>query len=213
MKGEKVIIIDVRKKELRKKKIIKIAIELFRKNGYENITFADIASNMGKGRTTIYEYFSNKEEIIIIYLKEQMTLYFIDAIKALSSELPLEEIIYEFICLQVKYSPRHRMLQRFMEIISSQGSEQGKKLLADIKERHKDLSVLLFKVIERERKVLRNGITAHFLSQFIYQASSNPIMAVNMTEEELAREITTQILFGCKKNDNDDNKYNLYINN
>ena len=48
----------------KEKKIAKSSCNLFLEKGYENITISEIAKVAGIGKGTIYEYFSNKEDII-----------------------------------------------------------------------------------------------------------------------------------------------------
>lgn len=54
-----------REKERRRKDIIDTAEKLFFKNGYENITMADIAEKAELARSTLYLYFKNKKEIYL----------------------------------------------------------------------------------------------------------------------------------------------------
>lgn len=49
--------------ELKKQEIIEKAKEVFAKRGYYNTNIADISEKCGMGRTTIYQYFKNKDEI------------------------------------------------------------------------------------------------------------------------------------------------------
>ena len=53
-------IIDVEKK---REEIMKEAIDVFAEKGYYNTTLSDIAERCGMGRTTLYQYFKNKDEI------------------------------------------------------------------------------------------------------------------------------------------------------
>lgn len=48
----------------RKQEIIDCTIRLLIKNGYHNINLKGIAQELGLGRTTIYQYFENKDDII-----------------------------------------------------------------------------------------------------------------------------------------------------
>ncbi len=59
----------------RKHEILEKSIELFSKEGYEDVTFQKIADACGITRTTLYIYFKNKKEI------------FTGAIKQMTSEL------------------------------------------------------------------------------------------------------------------------------
>ena len=49
--------------EEKKQEIIEKAKEVFAKRGYYNTNLSDISKSCGMGRTTIYQYFKNKDEI------------------------------------------------------------------------------------------------------------------------------------------------------
>ncbi|WP_427340299.1 TetR/AcrR family transcriptional regulator [Caloranaerobacter sp. DY30410] len=59
-------IVDYEKK---KKEIVEKAISVFIMKGYYNTNLSEIASRCGMGRTTLYQYFSNKEEIFHYVIK------------------------------------------------------------------------------------------------------------------------------------------------
>lgn len=65
-------IVDVEKM---KQQIMTEAVHVFVKRGYHGATFAEIAKRCAIGRTTIYQYFRNKEEIFI-YAVEQINQIF-----------------------------------------------------------------------------------------------------------------------------------------
>lgn len=56
----------------RRKEILEKALELFTKEGYDDVTFQKIADSCGITRTTLYIYFKNKREIFVWSIK-QMT--------------------------------------------------------------------------------------------------------------------------------------------
>ncbi|MCR2045542.1 TetR/AcrR family transcriptional regulator [Anaerosalibacter massiliensis] len=100
--------------ETKKQEIIEKAKEVFAKRGYYNTNLAHISSRCGMGRTTIYQYFKNKDEIfyysvedILIDLQEKVeaiiendNLTFIEKLKKLVFELTSEyEQNYIFVLL------------------------------------------------------------------------------------------------------------------
>lgn len=93
-------IIDYDKK---KEEIICEAIKVFVKNGYHNTKLSEIAEQCGMGRTTLYQYFKNKDEIfnyVVDYafdlmqddfhsIIESHDLSFLDKIKYVASKLTM----------------------------------------------------------------------------------------------------------------------------
>ncbi len=83
----------------RKHEILEKSLELFTREGYDDVTFQKIADACGITRTTLYIYFRNKKEIFTWSIK-QMTgelearLMEILADKSLSAEDCLRRIMY-----------------------------------------------------------------------------------------------------------------------
>jgi len=61
-------------KENIRNSIVIAASEVFSKYGYKKTTMDDIAKALGKGKSSIYYYFSNKEEIFEAVLEQEVTL-------------------------------------------------------------------------------------------------------------------------------------------
>lgn len=55
-----------------RQKLIDIARQLFAKNGVANTTMNDIAVASGKGRRTLYTYFSSKEEVYSAVIESEL---------------------------------------------------------------------------------------------------------------------------------------------
>lgn len=100
--------------EQRKQEIIENAREVFAKRGYYNTNLSDISKSCGMGRTTIYQYFKNKDEIFyytvgntladiqekVENIVEDDSLNFIEKLKQLVFELASEyEHNYIFVLL------------------------------------------------------------------------------------------------------------------
>jgi AcrR family transcriptional regulator len=53
------------KKKLKRENIAKSCLELFSTHGFHNVTVSEIAKTAGIGKGTVYEYFANKEDIVL----------------------------------------------------------------------------------------------------------------------------------------------------
>lgn len=51
-------------KQLTRREILDAAEDLFRSQGYQGTSLGDIASSVGIGRTTLYEYYQDKEDLL-----------------------------------------------------------------------------------------------------------------------------------------------------
>jgi AcrR family transcriptional regulator len=59
-------------KALTRREILAAAADLFRAQGYNETNLGDIASHVGIGRTTLYEYFADKEAILISLVQQEL---------------------------------------------------------------------------------------------------------------------------------------------
>jgi len=61
---------QIEEKELRKKRILSGALEVFHDHGIEGSTMDEIASKAGFGKATLYYYFSSKEEVFCAIMEK-----------------------------------------------------------------------------------------------------------------------------------------------
>jgi len=59
-------------KELTRAQILDAAQRLFHDLGYQNTSLGDIAALVGIGRTTLYEYFSDKEDLVVSLVESEL---------------------------------------------------------------------------------------------------------------------------------------------
>lgn len=75
-------------KQLIRKRLLDAATELFADMGYEQTTFADLAAEAGVGRTTIYEYFRDKEDLLASLVEEELPATFDAMLATLPADVP-----------------------------------------------------------------------------------------------------------------------------
>lgn len=61
-----------RKKEETRQKIVYTAMNLFKRQGFESTTLEQIAEEVDVAKKTIYNYFPNKEDIVIDYIQREI---------------------------------------------------------------------------------------------------------------------------------------------
>lgn len=118
-------IVDV---EEMKHLIMTEAVHVFTRRGYYNTTLAEIANRCGIGRTTIYQYFKNKEEIFI-YAVEHVNQVFETEYKSIleNSELgfleKIKQILSQFILCCCRKNNEITMLIELWLIIKRENHE------------------------------------------------------------------------------------------
>ena len=84
-------------KELTRRQILAAAGELFRADGYGETTLGDIAATMGIGRTTLYEYFSDKEDVLVNLIEETIPGVVAGMLKGLPTDISTRDRLSELI--------------------------------------------------------------------------------------------------------------------
>ncbi len=69
-------------KRLVRKGLYEAAQQLFLTYGYEAVSQADLAASAGIARTTFYEYFSSKEDLLASLVEEELPAVFADMVEA-----------------------------------------------------------------------------------------------------------------------------------
>ena len=77
--------------------LVDVARQLFAKNGMENTTMNDIARSSGKGRRTLYTYFSSKEEIYAAVIESELERLSDKLDEVLAMKMSPQEKIIELI--------------------------------------------------------------------------------------------------------------------
>ena len=83
----------MRKRVSKREKILLAALHVFANYGYEKARMKDIAENAGIGKSTIYEYFKNKEELfreLVDFLFRDLEEYTISSVNP--EDPPVEKI-------------------------------------------------------------------------------------------------------------------------
>ena len=84
-------------KDLTRSEILEAAAALFRAQGYTDTNLGDIAGYVGIGRTTLYEYFSDKEDILASLVEETVPEVVAEILEGLPPTLRARERLAELI--------------------------------------------------------------------------------------------------------------------
>jgi AcrR family transcriptional regulator len=140
-----------------KAKMLETARRLFWEKGYQTASMRDIGISYGCRPANIYNFFSDKEEILFEVLREEME-QIIDPIKHLEEEddtSPIEQlrlIIESHLKVTLSYRRSAKLL--FDVALDSLSAEKRKKII--------DLRDTYDRII---RKVIRRGIDAGYLPE------------------------------------------------
>ncbi len=164
------------KREKRKDEIIQASAHLFMEKGFENVTLSDIAGKNNLGRTTVYEYFNNKNEILAAYLERQMTDYHKKVMTIMNKKIALKDKLKAFIQLQLEYSNYHKGFSQLFRSLSRSSKDISAETEATIRKKHQETYVALMNEFNAaiRRKEIRD-LPSDILMQLLINATSFPV--------------------------------------
>ncbi len=187
-----------KKTEKKRKEIIKAATEIFKEYGFERASMSKICSRFGGSKTTLYNYFSSKEELFveIIAIANEDETNFVH--KPINNNKKIENLHSELLefgkrFLKFVYSPKLKKIRR-LTINQSEITDLGKITYKNrILKSHEILSNYLNKAIEVKKikktdtniaaKHLYGLLESEVMYQFLYQIE---IEFTNEQMEEMA---------------------------
>lgn len=117
----------------RRQEILEKSLELFCKEGFDEVTFQKIANVCGVTRTTLYIYFKNKQEIFIWsirHLTEQIEEKLIEIMK--DESIPANECLKQVVCHIITECGTHyrlfKVLLVYLISLEKQGINSGERV-------------------------------------------------------------------------------------
>ncbi|WP_055667208.1 TetR/AcrR family transcriptional regulator [Desnuesiella massiliensis] len=156
-----------------KKNILDNAIEVFDTLGYSNTTLKDIADKCHMGRTTLYKYYKNKDEIFILYLDycTENIKSSIDIIVAQNQVNSIERIkdIIEIFLVKKEYK---NLIFSLSEFLHNNNKDSLDKLFTQFEKKEQDLKhifedLLLEGINKKEIKPVNCKLTSIILFNLI----------------------------------------------
>ncbi|MCP3922043.1 MAG: TetR/AcrR family transcriptional regulator [Desulfobacterales bacterium] len=180
------------KKNERKEAIHKAAFTLFKKNGYDNVSFNGIASEAGFTKSNMYRYFSSREEIFLNVFADLFEKWFEDCIKGLQ-KLEQNEVISNFSKTWVKSLMSHPQFLDLTPIlfVSLEKNSSYEQLL-EFKKMAKNLLYKISIEISRIYPEIEGEKAFRFLT-LCHAATSNYWAAA--TQNEALKKIYQQDMF------------------
>lgn len=186
------------KREKKKYEIINSAVKLFTEKGFENVSLLDIAQSNNMGRTTIYEYFQNKNEILAAFLIKEMNIYHEKITGILEMKQGIRNKLREIIIVGLEYANHHQGFQQLFQALSRSNDDMAIKTNGYLKKLHhelyRSLSAELIKAMNN--KQIRE-ITPELFVQLLFNITASPVRT-SKSIEETADEFLSVIWSGIK---------------
>ncbi|UCF60161.1 MAG: TetR/AcrR family transcriptional regulator [Anaerolineaceae bacterium] len=129
-------------------RIFNVAARLFLKQGYHETSMREVAEAAGMGKSTLYDYFPSKEEILLYFVEQEMDATHQDAVQIAAMNLPVEEKLRRILGSLWVYLDENREMAVLIDRESSRLGERANQRIASRRENYR-------KILE---SVLRQGI-------------------------------------------------------
>lgn len=90
--------------------IMKAALNLFQVKGIEKTSMREIADLAGLGKSSLYDFFQSKDEIILYAIESQVNNAITTIQKIINTNLPPEQSLMEIMKINLAYSKEYNIL-------------------------------------------------------------------------------------------------------
>lgn len=187
------------KREKQKDEISRIAARLFEEKGFEKVSLARIAARYGKGRTTLYEYFKDKNELLAFCLEREMGVYLEKIMNIMRTPGAFRNKLREFIKVQLVYGAAHAGYSRLFRSLSNSASGTAARTRVAIEKLHGEVYAVLAGEIGAavERGEIR-VVPARLVMQLLINVTSSPVRS-DAGSEKIAEDMLSVFWDGLAK--------------
>ncbi|TCS95054.1 TetR/AcrR family transcriptional regulator [Hazenella coriacea] len=168
--------------------------ELLLEVGYHAFNFKLLSQKLRVARSTLYEYYPNKEELITSYMLQLMERILNECECLNEIESPMDQL-HQILLIFIKYSQVHQVMP-MTSFIDGKASPTIKTGLVQLTKDHYRLYNQITQTIEecKQRQLIDASISTSIIAGLIY----NSILIPN--KEQLPKEEFTKQLFSVIKN-------------
>ncbi|GAF13868.1 fatty acid degradation regulator YsiA, TetR family [Bacillus sp. JCM 19045] len=189
------------KRKLNKEDIFVATDSLLAEVGYEGFHFKPLAEKLHVGRSTIYEYYSSKDDLLIAYMHHIMNQFMDDHEKidqTTSVKSQMKELIYLFI--------KHDRILMAIDLtphVEKNGSEQVQHVLQQLWSYHHLIFQRIKNLVAEGRKTgeIRTDLPVSLIEMMLFQSISLNKARSQEALEEWAAAIYELLFNGIKKNE------------
>ena len=129
-------------------RIFKVAARLFIKQGFHETSMRQVAEAVGMGKSTLYDYFPSKEEILLYFVEQEMETTHQDAVRITAQDMPASEKLRQILQSLWTYLNDNRAMAMLTAREASRLGEEATRRMAKRRAKYQ-------KILEN---VIRQGI-------------------------------------------------------
>lgn len=193
----------VRSRKVEKRELMAATEELLLEKGYRGFHFKELAEKLGVGRSTIYEYYRGKDELVTAYMLDVMERIEKEC-QSLHMLTNAKEKIRGLLVLFMKYSQLHRITQ-ILPMIDREGSQTVQQSIEKLFVEHDRLFQFIQSVIHegKEKGEVRKDVADEMLAQILFNAIQVHTGEHENSNENYAEKVFKVLFTGMKASSNE----------
>lgn len=160
-------------RKIKHETLMEMTEKLLLEQGYGGFNFSILSNKLNVGRSTLYEYYGSKDELVADYMTELMVDYTKELI-LISEEPNAEAQLVQLIQLMIKYAHIHDVLQ--MIPLMQSDSKPVQKVKADFVKDHLVIINYIIDIVEfgKKQSVIRKEIPTNILVNLLFNTINKP---------------------------------------
>jgi AcrR family transcriptional regulator len=124
---EKILGLREDKKDRTRTQLLEAALDLIHKRGFDETTVADIAAAVNVSPRTLLRYFPTKEDVIVSWVQDGMTIIRAELMERLESERPVDALLASARAMLAAFDEKSRFFLTIETAIRSNRSISARK--------------------------------------------------------------------------------------
>lgn len=177
-----------KKKKQTRDALLRAALKLFSRKGFENTSIDELAKNAGIGKGTVYSYFRTKSEIFLAFCEDQLEYVYKELAEKSDPQAPLIDQLLTLFMGEFQFVSRNKEFGRILMRETVFPKDLTVERSGELDNKYIDLLVPMFKQAQN-RGELRTDlelilVTGHFYALYIMTVSGW-YMGRLLTEEDV----------------------------
>lgn len=184
------------RKKVYQRDLMRATEELLLEQGYGGFNFTVLSTMLGVGRSTLYEYYASKDDLIVAYMNELMVNYTGELATIVSVE-DAKSQLFQLIELMVKYAHIHGIL-KIIPLLQSESA-----VVVGMKKNFISEHIQIIKKIQtiidygKQEQVIRGEIPTDIIVNLLFNTINKPT-SLKMDNKSWAKWIWEIIYTGMK---------------
>ena len=123
----------------RRREIFDASAPLILEKGFAETSMREIAEAAGVGKSTLYDYFPTKEDVLVFVFEDQLNQINHKALDLAAQNIPAPERLHQIMNMHLEYLVRNKNLMLFMALEAQRLSQDSQKRIQVKRHAYQDM--------------------------------------------------------------------------